>query len=88
MEDSKFDIIQLVMQPYVLDILHLLDEPKRFNDLRTCVKNGRTLSLKLTQLLKYGLIEKSPLKNEKGSYVNSYIISKKGREFVKKLEKI
>lgn len=88
MKEGKFDIIQLVMQPYVLDILNELDKPRRFNDLRECVKNGRTLSLKLSQLLKQGLIEKSPLKDEKGSYVNSYVISKKGKEIVKKLEKM
>lgn len=87
MNPEKFDLVQLVMQPYVLDILKALDKPKRFNDLLKYVKNRKTLSLKLPKLMKYGLIGHHPLKTENG-YVNSYIISKKGKEIVSKLEKI
>jgi len=70
MKAEKFDIIQLVMQPYVLDILNALDKPKRFNDLLKYVKNRKTLSLKLPKLMEYGLIEHHPFKTEKG-YVNT-----------------
>lgn len=87
MNASRFDLVQLVMQPYVLDILKALRKPKRFNDLLKHVKNRKTLSLKLPKLMKYGLIEHYPLKTENG-YVNSYIVSKKGKEIVNKLEKI
>ena len=87
MKGEKFDIIQLMMQPYVIDILNALDKPKRFNDILKYVKNRKTLSLKLPKLMKYGLIEHFPLKTPKG-YVNSYIISKKGKDIVNKLERL
>ncbi len=47
MKKEKYDTIGLVMEPYVLDILHALSNPKRFTDLVEYVKNGRTLTLKL-----------------------------------------
>jgi len=87
MRKESFDIVQLAMEPYVLDILNALKEPKRFNDLIKYVKNRKTLSLKLPKLLKYGLIEHYPLKTDKG-YANSYVISKKGKEVVKSLDKL
>lgn len=87
MREGSFDIVKLAMEPYVLDILNALNEPKRFNDLIKYVKNRKTLSLKLPKLMKYGLIEYHPIKTDKG-YANSYIISKKGRELVEKLNKL
>ncbi|MGI0141042.1 MAG: winged helix-turn-helix transcriptional regulator [Candidatus Micrarchaeales archaeon] len=87
MDNAKFDIVQIIMQPYILDLLKELKKPRRFNDLRKTVKNGRTLTLKLQRLRKYGLIEDFALKTEKG-FVNSYIISKKGKDIISKLEKI
>ncbi len=88
MVESKLDIIRIVLQPYVLDILHALEnEPKRFVELKKYVRSEMTLSSKLSRLLKYGLIEIVPLKTER-RYMNAYIISKKGKEIVKKLEKI
>lgn len=87
MKKESFDVVQLAMEPYMLDILNILNEPKRFNGLIKCVKNRKTLSLKLPKLLKYGLIEYYPIKTDKG-YANSYVISKKGRELVKKLNSL
>ncbi len=87
MEDKRLELVHLVMEPYVLDMLHALDKPKRFSDLIAYVKNRKTLSIKLSRLLKHELIEHFPLKVEKG-YANSYIISKKGRKLLKGLEKI
>ncbi|MDE1804682.1 MAG: hypothetical protein KGH59_02785 [Candidatus Micrarchaeota archaeon] len=86
MKTRKFDLVQLVIQPYVLKILYALNEPKRFSDLLRTVKNRRTLSIKLLKLRKYGLIGYFPMKI-KGRYANSYIISEKGRKLVNKLEK-
>lgn len=87
MKDNKFDLVHLVMEPYVLDILHALDKPKRFSDLIQYVKNRKTLSIKLSKLLKYGLVEHFPLKVADG-YANSYTISKKGMKLLKGLEKL
>jgi DNA-binding HxlR family transcriptional regulator len=87
MERRKFDILQLAMQPYVLTLLTALDKPKRFNDLVKLVRSRRTLTIKLTKLMKHGLIEYHPLKTNDG-YVNSYVISDKGVAVVKKLDKL
>ena len=88
MENSKLNLLQLVLQPYTLSILHGLEnEPKRFSDLKKYVKNDMTLSTKLSRLVSYGLIEIVPLKTGK-RYTNGYIITKKGKEIVAKLEKI
>jgi DNA-binding HxlR family transcriptional regulator len=87
MKERKLDTLQLIMQPYNLDILTALSSPKRFNDLIKYVKNRKTLSLKLPKLMEHGLIEDYPFKTEKG-YVNSYVISKKGKELIKKLNKL
>ncbi len=87
MEESKFDIVQLAMQPYVLTLLKSLNKPKRFNDLVILVKSRRTLTIKLSRLMKTELIEYYPLKTEQG-YANAYIISKKGKELLKGLEKL
>lgn len=87
MKESKFDAVQLVMQPYVLTLLKALDKAKRFNELTELFKSRRTLTIKLSKLKKTGLIEYCPIETERG-YANAYIISKKGKELVKKLEKI
>jgi DNA-binding HxlR family transcriptional regulator len=88
MEDSKRSVLQLILQPYVLNILHAVEtEPKRFKDLKKYVKNDMTLSSKLSRLVDYGLVKIVPLKTER-KYTNSYIISKKGKDVVGKLEKI
>ena len=87
MEKKKFDILQLAMQPYVLTLLNALDKPTRFNDLVKLVRSRRTLTIKLNKLMKQGLIEYHPLKTDDG-YVNSYVISDKGKEVVKKLDRL
>jgi DNA-binding HxlR family transcriptional regulator len=87
MEESKLDVLKLVMQPYVLPLLNALDKPKRFNDLMGLFKSRRTLTIKLSKLKKMGLIEYSPIETDKG-YANGYAISKKGKEFIKKLNKL
>ena len=87
MKKEKYDTIGLVMEPYVLDILHALSNPKGFTDLVEYVKNRRTLTLKLNKLILFGLIEHHPIKRGE-KYADSYIISKKGKSIVEKLEKI
>ena len=87
MEESKLDALKLVMQPYVLPLLNALTEPKRFNELMKLFKSRRTLTIKLAKLKEMGLIEYSPIETNKG-YANGYVISKKGRELVKKLNKL
>jgi DNA-binding HxlR family transcriptional regulator len=87
MKDSKRDLLQLLLEPYVIDLLTALSKPKRFNDLVKYVKSRQTLTLKLSKLLKQGLIEHFPLKIKEG-YANSYVISKKGKALVAKLEKL
>lgn len=88
MEDSKLSMLQLILQPYVLNILHAVEnEPKRFKDLKKYVKNDMTLSSKLSKLVHYGLVKIVPLKAER-KYTSGYSISKKGKDVVSKLEKI
>lgn len=87
MKEGKFDAVQLAMQPYVMTLLKSLHEPKRFNDLVKLVKSRRTLTLRLSKLMKNELIEYYPLKTTKG-YANAYIISKKGKDLLKGLEKL
>ncbi len=87
MNPKSFDVLHLLMQPYILDILRVLDEPRRFSEIMKYVRNGRTLSLKLAKLLEFGLVEIVPLKAEK-KYVNSYVITKKGKEMLGKLNRL
>ncbi len=87
MKEGRFDIVQLAMQPYVLNLLNALDKPKRFNDLVRLVKSRRTLTIKLGKLMTHELIEYYPLKTNKG-YANAYIISNKGKQLLKGLEKL
>lgn len=87
MEEGKYSIVQLAMQPYVLKLLNALDKPQRFNDMVKLVRSRRTLTIKLNKLMDSGLIEYYPLKTVKG-YANSYVISKKGKEIVRKLNKM
>lgn len=86
MEESKLDVLKLVMQSYVLPLLNALDKPKRFNDLVRLFKSRRTLTIKLSKLKKMGLIEYSPIETDRG-YANGYVLSKKGKELLRRLEK-
>lgn len=86
MKESKLDVLKLVMQPYVLPLLNALDKPKRFNDLVRLFKSRRTLTIKLSKLKKMGLIEYSPIETNKG-YANGYVVSKKGKELLRRLKK-
>ena len=85
--DKKEDVRDLVLQPYVLDILRELKTPKRFNDLVKVIKNKGTLTIKLTKMKEFGLIKTVPMKVE-DNYANSYVVSKKGEALLKKLEEI
>jgi len=88
MEQRNRSILQLILQPYTIDLLHAVESgPKRFSDLKKHVKNDMTLSAKLSKLVGYGLIEIVPLKTGK-RYTNGYIITKKGKNIVANLEKI
>lgn len=88
MREAKQDILNVLFEKYSIQLLRLLnDKPMRFTEIQKHIKNARTLSLKLMKLQENGLIEVAPVKVE-GKYVNSYKISKKGKEIVKTLEKI
>jgi len=81
------DIRDIILQSYILDILHELKTPKRFGELSKKIKTKRTLSTKLNKLRQYGLIEITPiLVNNK--YMNSYVISSKGKRVIAVLEKL
>jgi DNA-binding HxlR family transcriptional regulator len=88
MKHTKDDTLRVIFEPYVLNILRsLIKESKRFNELRKEVKTKRTLSLKLSKLLDYGLIELVPLKT-KGRYANYYKISDNGKKILEGLKRI
>ncbi len=79
MEDDKRDLLKLMLSPYALDILELLGTPKRFSELRAKIRNGRTLSAKLSRLRKYDLVKTAGVAVE-GKYYNAYVISQKGKK--------
>ena len=84
MKDKKLGILQ----PYILDILHaLVNQPKRFGDLKRYVNNERTLSLKLSRLQDYGLIKMEHVKVD-DKYINRYNITNKGKGILESLKKL
>jgi DNA-binding HxlR family transcriptional regulator len=87
MKPNKTDVRNLVLQPYVLDILKELKSPKRFSELTKIIGNKGTLTIKLSRMKELGLIYTMPLAVD-GNYVNSYVVSKKGEVILKKLEEI
>ncbi|MDE1859809.1 MAG: hypothetical protein KGH67_04745 [Candidatus Micrarchaeota archaeon] len=81
------DIRDLVLQPYIIEILKELQSPKRFKDLEGKITTGQTLSVKLAHLKKAKLIEIVPIMVN-NRYANGYKISKRGIKLMKALEKI
>ena len=65
----------------------MLQTPRRFNELSETIKNKGTLSIKLAELKKLGLIISKPVEIE-GNYANGYVLSDKGRELLKKLDNL
>ena len=84
---SKTDVRNIILQPYVVDILRELKSPKRFNDLMKVIKNKGTPTIKLSKMKEFGLIKTVPVKVD-DNYVNSYVVSERGRIILKKLEEI
>ena len=83
----KSDLSSIILQRYVLAILKELKKPRRARDLRKLVKAKRTVSTKLAKLSEHGLVETIPLKMD-GRFVNSYVLTEKGRKLVRRLEGI
>jgi DNA-binding HxlR family transcriptional regulator len=84
MKDKKLG----VLQPYILDILRaLVNQPKRFGELKKYVKTDRTLSLKLSRLQDYGLVKMDHVKVD-GKYINRYSITNKGKSILESLKSI
>jgi|GEM_PF-3660734 DNA-binding HxlR family transcriptional regulator len=87
MKSKKTDVRNIVLQPYVVDLLRELKSPKRFNDLMKVIKNKGTLTIKLSKMKEFGLIKTMPIKVD-DNYANSYVISERGKLILKKLEEI
>jgi len=87
MKSKKSDMKDFILQIYVLDLLRALKTPQRFNDLTKTIKNKGTLTIKLSKMKELGLIKTVPRKIE-DTYTNSYVVSKKGKVVLKKLEEI
>ena len=88
MRYGKLQMLNLILQPYVLEILRELKKnPKRFKELQKFVKNERTLSQKLAKLQDYRLVGMTHLKAD-GRYVNFYIITNLGKEVLRAIENI
>jgi hypothetical protein len=87
MKQNKTDVRNTVLQPYILNILRELKSPKRFRDLAKIIRNKGTLTIKLSRMKELDLIKTIPIKVD-GNYVNSYLISKRGKAILKKLEEI
>ncbi len=84
MEEDRNSLPNLVLQPYIVDILKELRQPKRFTDLHVKIKSRQTLSVKLKSLSRTGLIKQTPLL-VKGKYANAFVISEKGKKLLKVL---
>ena len=88
MKGVEVDPLKMVFRPYFITVLKLLKNgPKQFKELRAVVKNGRTLSLKLAQLINYGLVETIGIKKD-GKYINCYKISTKGIRLLGALDEL
>lgn len=87
MKDAGFDLKDFVLQPYVLAILKELRKPKRFNDLAKTIRNRGTLTAKLSKMKTLGLVQTLP-KKVQDNYANFYVLSKKGKALLAKLEKL
>ncbi|MDE1811150.1 MAG: winged helix-turn-helix transcriptional regulator [Candidatus Micrarchaeota archaeon] len=81
------DVRDVLLQPYVIEILKELGHPKRFKDLQDKITTSQTLSVKLSKLKRYGLIKPIPIEID-GKYVNAYTLSEKGKKIIKILETI
>jgi DNA-binding HxlR family transcriptional regulator len=82
------DIIKIIAQPYVIEILNELKKPRRYKELKSVCKNDRTLTKRLKMLKGMGFIEIIPIKNEEDKFLNSYRITKKGKELLNEVKKL
>ena len=88
MKDKNPDILNFILQPFILDILEMLRiGPKRFGEFKNKITNERTLSLKLTKLQDYEFIVVNHKKTKNG-YFNFYTLTTKGRRVVKAVDKL
>jgi DNA-binding HxlR family transcriptional regulator len=85
MATGKLPIRDVVLQPYVIEILKELKQPKRFKDLQDRITTQQTLSVKLSKLKNYGLVATVPIM-VKGKYVNGYVLSETGKKIIRILE--
>jgi DNA-binding HxlR family transcriptional regulator len=84
---EKISLGDFIFQPYMVEILKALKTPKRFNELAKTIKNKGTLSKKLSDLKKLGLIISTPIEID-SNYANGYTLSEKGKDTLRKLESI
>ena len=78
----------LVFKRYAIQILRLIGEkPKRFSELRKEIRNKRTLSSRISELLEFGLVEIIPVRVGQ-KYANYYKLTTKGKEIIKLLKRI
>ncbi|MDE1849732.1 MAG: helix-turn-helix transcriptional regulator [Candidatus Micrarchaeota archaeon] len=88
MKYDKYDTLHIMMKRYSITILKAIsDNPLRFSDLMHSVRNSKTLSINLSRLLEYGLIEIVPIKTG-NKYGNFYRLSDKGKKLLSKIERI
>jgi len=89
MIDQKWKLLRLLCQPYSLEILSMLyKEPRRFVDLSDACPNERTRTNRLRVLEEAKLIETTPMKIKKRTFVH-YRLTDKGKqifEIIMKLE--
>ena len=89
MKYDKYDTLGVMMKRYSIEILKAVNEkPLRFSELRMkVVRNPKTLSINISRLLEYGLIEVVPIKTG-AKYSNFYRLSDNGKKLLHKIEKI
>jgi DNA-binding HxlR family transcriptional regulator len=89
MVKRTWKLIQLLGEPYVLDIMAALrEDPKRFVDLYEACPNEKTRTNKLRRLEKSKLVSTTVAKTNKGRRFINYILTSKGREVFDQLLKI
>lgn len=81
-------VIQLLGEPYVVDILQsLYESPKRFKDLESACRVEKTRTEKLRKLEESNLVSTKSDKDGKKSVIK-YCLTKKGIESIKHINSL
>jgi DNA-binding HxlR family transcriptional regulator len=82
------NLLILLSKKGALELLNsLIDNPKRYSELKELFSSDKTLSERLKQFEEYNLIETTSLKSN-GRFFVHYQITEKGKEVLAKVKEI